>query len=793
MTAAAASSALALFVIRSTLLLTLALVLDHLLRQAPAVHRHRLWTLTFLAVLLLPALTAFLPVWQVPVPGWPGPVDPGAESTRQPVQGPLPVFGVTATGHLPASEAGFRNEPNVAREHVPAALDSAAAATAGAGLPSAPEILFALWLLGVAAATTTLAWAYHNASALERRARELTSPEWSALVGRIAATLGLRRRVRVRSEAAVLTPMAGGVFVARVLLPESAQAWGPERRQVVLTHELAHHAQHDPLRHLLARMALAVLWFHPLAWLGARQALLAREQACDERVIALGTRPSAYARQLLALAEQLTSSPSHPLTALPMVQRSLLEKRLMSILTADPSRRGFRGALGAALSVLLLGTITLAVAAPTQEPPPRPKPAPVAEPAPGPLVAVEPLPGPSPLAEPAPGPTPAAEPSPTTGPVPAATPEPAATTEPMAEPAPAAVPGLLPAAPSAPAAAQQPLTACAPLDRGASFSGTTSIRRRDSGTESYDRMGWSAGDRLLQTDDDGRRICALTRNSDRDDDRAWRELVEQGQPVWLEIRDRDGTVHTMELEGGAIQSWSIDGAQRPVDDDARRWRDATLDVIDGLWEITRVRGDVSTLRGRISTIRGQRSTLRGKISTLRGHVSTLKGQISSARGHESTLRGRISTLRGHVSTLRGAISSERGLISSLRATTRGATAEERSQIDERIARHEARIRELEDEIAEFDLDAKVAEVEDRIRQLNTEGDAARIQAEIDDFDLASKIAEVERELSGLDVEGRVEAIESEIEALDADRRIEAAAARLAASRAELARVLESIR
>src|SRR5262249_2146961 len=115
----------------------------------------------------------------------------------------------------------------------------------------------------------------------------------------------------------------------------------PERRDIVLAHELSHIAGRDPLRHLAARLAVACYWFHPLAWIAARQSSLAREQACDEAVLALGIRPSEYARVLLDLADTMAPS-RRAAAALPMVERSVLETRLMAILDHSSRPSGLR-------------------------------------------------------------------------------------------------------------------------------------------------------------------------------------------------------------------------------------------------------------------------------------------------------------------------------------------------------------------------------------------------------------------------------------------------------------------
>ena len=70
----------------------------------------------------------------------------------------------------------------------------------------------------------------------------------------------------------------------------------------MLTHEMIHVRRRDVLRQLMVRAVLALYWFHPLSWVAARLAAIASEEACDEEVLALGTRPSQYATHLLSLA-----------------------------------------------------------------------------------------------------------------------------------------------------------------------------------------------------------------------------------------------------------------------------------------------------------------------------------------------------------------------------------------------------------------------------------------------------------------------------------------------------------
>jgi TonB family protein len=130
--------------------------------------------------------------------------------------------------------------------------------------------------------------------------------------------------------------------------------WGPivvpvgfENRKAILAHEAAHVERGDIWTSLLARIACAAYWFHPLVWWAASRMRLEADRACDDAVLRQGFARTDYAEDLVEVARTFTP---HSLVPAAITQ-SLLEVRLRHILSATADRRNV-GSVATCASIL---------------------------------------------------------------------------------------------------------------------------------------------------------------------------------------------------------------------------------------------------------------------------------------------------------------------------------------------------------------------------------------------------------------------------------------------------------
>ena len=779
------------FAVRATVVLATGLVLAWLIRKDSAQSRHRLWTATLFVLLLLPPMTLWVPSWEVPLlPAGadPAPEAPAIHSTVVAVAG-SPI--ASASGPLvtpalrsevlaaevkmsprpdvPAAAAGVSSPPNPQAATKTAGGDNTQRAAHSTGKLASSSFSLShpllFWAIGCLASLTILAAGLLRWRMLVRKGHPVRDPLWLREMDGIARRLRLRRGVRLLVSDAAKTPMTGGVWKPVILLPASSATWDSERRKVVLMHEMVHVRRCDALRQVMRGVVLALYWFHPLAWVAARLAATSREEACDERVLQLGSRPSEYARHLLSLAPARTGSGRGPLVALSLVQqsRSRLERRIMAILRPHGPRTSAL-VTGAFLTVTGLLGVSTAIAHPV----PREKTDAGVIPA-NPTVfhTIDDVETATVPVTAAARPPEASASGSTVGELGEAAGAIGATGRSAGAESPMSV--SIADVPSPPRTVEMQEVSCDPPRVGPNDPRNTGPDIVGVGLLRHD------GDRYAWTSVDGVRLCMHMRGDAVLEGGEIRSLAADG---WIVLESEGDKLHRLIMRtgsGGFEYQWSVGGEARRFDEPAKEWRDGMLAVLGGYLEINGIQSEVADLQDQISHHRGVVSGLQGQVSHEQGVVASLQGQVSYYQGvvsglldqityHQSVVAGMrddISYHRGVVSGLRGEISMHRARVTAFQEVKstyenqitaiipRLKTAPDsstRQRIERSIRDWEERIQGIEAQIEAYGLGAKVRKIEDRIRNYSLDVRVRNLEQRIEAYEVQAGLQKIEAEI-----------------------------------------------
>jgi beta-lactamase regulating signal transducer with metallopeptidase domain len=337
------TAVLLLLTLKVSAVLIVAWALTRAMARCSAASRHLVWTVAIIATFVLPAAHLAGPHWSLAL---------------------LP-----ASDTSPAQAGYYRSQELEPSFSPPAVSEDPVAprvrtATSDAGVDWA-SIVIAAWLCGIGVGLLRFIAGLVSASRITRRANPVDSPGWLTTLGEAASAVGLTAPVRLKSSTDTTIPVAWGIVKPTVILPPDAETWSPDRRHVVLVHELAHVRRQDCLVQSLAQIARSIYWLNPLAHIAVRRLRMEQERACDDIVLNAGTDGPLYADHLIDIARASLSHRPHECAVLGMAHHSQLEGRLMAILNnagnrRPPSRwvRMLVGGCGTT-AVALLGTLQL--------------------------------------------------------------------------------------------------------------------------------------------------------------------------------------------------------------------------------------------------------------------------------------------------------------------------------------------------------------------------------------------------------------------------------------------------
>jgi beta-lactamase regulating signal transducer with metallopeptidase domain len=370
------------YFVKTTAVLTLALVAAAAARRRPAAFRHFVLSFALIGLLLLPVVSLAPVGWRTGlIPARPASsVKPApvmiatalttAEATVDvavELAVSLPGAAEAAPGH-PLADADVARVAALSVTAAPLPGDASPARTgparegAGRGKARPGQALdFAvalLWSAGLAVLVLRLAVGLAGAIKLTAEGAPLADALWRAILERFLALVPLRREVRLKSHPEVALPLTWGWRKPVILMPEGAELWTAEERSSALFHELSHVKRSDFLVMLAVRASLAVFWWNPLTWVVYRELRKEQEIACDELVLRAGIKPSTYAASLLAFRRSAGLGWNPSAALLGLLGRSSFPERLAAILRQKLTFKE----VTMRTRIVLAGAVVLAVA-----------------------------------------------------------------------------------------------------------------------------------------------------------------------------------------------------------------------------------------------------------------------------------------------------------------------------------------------------------------------------------------------------------------------------------------------
>ncbi len=334
-------------VVKSTILLGVGFVLGWGLKRSSASLRASVWAASLVGLLVLPMVVSGGLDWQVLPATASAPLQVVSSEAMARTAPPNTQLPPSAEAPLPTTLAAptITSPPPATR-----------------GFPFSPWMV---WLVGALLVLGQLLLGLLVLSRWTRRAQPLTNERARDVLDRSLARADVRREVTLYRSADVAAPMTWGLRKSRIVLPTDSEGWSDERLRLVLDHEVGHVARRDTVLLAIARVAVALHWFNPLAWAAERRLRAEAERAADDHVLASGVTASAYASHLVDIASTLRTRPGLSGAAF-MADRKGFEGRVLAILDGRLRRRPERGR-GLALAGLVLACVfPLAAAVPVQ-------------------------------------------------------------------------------------------------------------------------------------------------------------------------------------------------------------------------------------------------------------------------------------------------------------------------------------------------------------------------------------------------------------------------------------------
>jgi beta-lactamase regulating signal transducer with metallopeptidase domain len=335
---------MALLAIQISAVAIVALLLDAwLARRSPSAAAR----LLFAAILALPVLTVVifcpLPNWW----NWQGETKPMACDAR--------TIDADQSGETSASKAepasSSKSEGGMSLSRFLQLLP--VTRTHWQPSPQVGQLLALAWMFGIAVCAMRLLGGIWLVGRLRQRSELIHDQDCRNLLRQMSMKMGLPDKIELREATLPGLPATVGWAKPIILLPLDWRTWGDVELRSALAHELAHIFAQDFLSGVIAQLASAVHFYHPLTSRLMNRLRLRREMAADLLAARQVGGRREYIRALARLAlcrEQAGTGVPSPL--LLSAHGGVLIRRIQMLRNTEEARPQSRTVRGLALAIL---------------------------------------------------------------------------------------------------------------------------------------------------------------------------------------------------------------------------------------------------------------------------------------------------------------------------------------------------------------------------------------------------------------------------------------------------------
>lgn len=194
-------------------------------------------------------------------------------------------------------------------------------------------------------------------------------------------------RENIRESERIAAPVTLGILRPAIILPPDWREWQSAKLDAVLAHERSHIERRDPLVQAISAVHRSLLWFSPLTWFLHSRIVRTAEEASDDAAIGVTQDRASYAELLLDFVQRGVRIRSTDAIGVPMARYGRADQRIHRILDSTVLSRGV--SKQAIATIVLLG-VPLAYVVATAKAQNAPSPAPQAQTKPAQPAAIAP-------------------------------------------------------------------------------------------------------------------------------------------------------------------------------------------------------------------------------------------------------------------------------------------------------------------------------------------------------------------------------------------------------------------